>query len=221
MGEAAVGGKVAKLGAADGFMVEMWLAVANVLEMRAVQAASRGSASVTSVRLAKAVFPTRHTSTAFPCVLAFCKRVSAMSGDQTSGSISGPLVPWRRPARDSSGAHLAAEFRRTRFVSPPESTKSTSSMAATDATFSFFRVVVIAASAAPPQLRSTAQSTTVRRTGGLANPSAAATAMPSAVPDERQRLMERLLQANMTAEATYLLAKYSSNLAQQSADNNR
>ncbi|KAJ0406497.1 hypothetical protein P43SY_001428 [Pythium insidiosum] len=57
--------------------------------------------------------------------------------------------------------------------------------------------------------------------GGLANPSMPRTGAAAAMPDERQRLMERLLQANMTAEATYLLAKYSSNLAQSASGDGR
>ncbi|KAJ0410574.1 hypothetical protein ATCC90586_007407 [Pythium insidiosum] len=57
--------------------------------------------------------------------------------------------------------------------------------------------------------------------GGLANPSMPRTGAAGAMPDERQRLMERLLQANMTAEATYLLAKYSSNLAQSASGDGR
>lgn len=46
--------------------------------------------------------------------------------------------------------------------------------------------------------------------GNLANPSLSSA---SSAPSEHQKLLERLLQANMTAEATYLLAKYSNNLA--------
>ncbi|GLE02481.1 hypothetical protein PINS_up011319 [Pythium insidiosum] len=356
-GEHAVGGK-SRSWSSDGFMVEMWLAVANVLECAQSKRLSRlvrgkdvffatqtkvceicdqrvsllkftenckicGKSVCDKCRLAKAVFPTRHTSTAFPCVLAFCKRCLSDVRDQTyvrgprlsgqselasshsSGSISGRSSLGVGGTR-SSGAHLAAGSRRP-IVSPPESTKSTSSMAATDATFSFSE---LSSSLPPPHHHSFGRrhsrrpfvgasmddlassraslssvdelsrpgsldgapvlelperparafsvgagrhapddarlrprprereleagvdvfhadklkyinTFTADSTGGLANPSAAAAAMPSAVPDERQRLMERLLQANMTAEATYLLAKYSSNLAQQSADNNR
>ncbi|TMW60167.1 hypothetical protein Poli38472_000209 [Pythium oligandrum] len=48
--------------------------------------------------------------------------------------------------------------------------------------------------------------------GQLAN----ARMAPMEGSDEQQRLMERLLQANMTAEATYLIAKYNANLAKNS-----
>ncbi|GLE11762.1 hypothetical protein PINS_up024401 [Pythium insidiosum] len=109
-GEHAVGGK-SRSWSSDGFMVEMWLAVANVLECAQSKRLSRlvrgkdvffatqtkvceicdqrvsllkstenckicGKSVCDKCRLAKAVFPTRHTSTAFPCVLAFLQTVS-------------------------------------------------------------------------------------------------------------------------------------------------